>query len=1363
MQALRTQLRHLATFDTLGNPHVPTVLLHGETGTGKGLVAHVLHASGPRARGPFVAINCAAIPETLLEAELFGFEAGAFSEARRAKPGLLEAASGGSLFLDEIDALPGLLQGKLLTALEAKRVRRLGAVVEHTVDVKVIVATQAALSEQVAAGRFRADLYHRLAVVVLELPPLRARQEDMLELAQAFLQRYAAAHGLPPKQLSPMAETWLQGYDWPGNVRELSHLMERVTLLSTEATLMPETLERLVLPRVGPTAPHTAGPAASGGEAGDEIGRMRQALEESRGNVVQAARQLGMSRSAFRYRMQRYGLAPPRVGDLPRVIRPVAVTPLQTEGQGGAPRGEAPPPAPETAPPLPPVGGPVGERKLVTVLCGTVGPAAPRARALATVAPRVVAQYGGLLLPALDETLLAVFGLPVAHEDHAQQAVLAALRLQEALGVPAGGVGPGEVGTVRLGIHTGVVATGDLTAGEPLGTAVVGEALTQAMALQACAAPGTILCSAATARLVRGLVRVTAMGGAPSPGDVYQIRGQRPAGVSGRSRLLRPFSPFVGRAHELATLHALLAQAAAGQGQVVGIIGEPGLGKSRLVTEFRRSLPGRRLTYLAGHCLAYRQATPYGPVLELLRQACRLTAADPPATITRKVGQRLAEVGIAPEDGAPYVLTLLGVRPDPDALAQQSPQAVRARTIALLVQLALQEAHQRLLVLEVENLHWCDPSSAEVLMALVERLAGTALLLLTTYRPEYRPPWLDKSYATQVTLTRLPAADSRRIAQAVLGPTLVAEALVQAIITRAGGNPLFVEELARTVVEAGAGQLPEAVPATLEGVLAARLDRLPPAAKHVAQVAAVIGAEVPGPLLQAVLGWPEAVMQASLAHLQATELLYETRLVPTPVYTFKHVLTQEAAYQALLPRGRQALHGQIAQVLEEHFPKTAETQPELLAHHYTEAGLAESAVAYWQRAGKRTKYAGEREAVVHFSKGLEVLQTLPDTPVRTQQELDLLIDLGIGLGNTKGAAAPEVAQVWDRARTLCQHMEDTSHLFRVLTQLRTVHTARAEHQTARDFAEQALALAQHLQRPGLLVPAHYSFGVPLLHLGDMASARGHFEQAIVHYDARRGGPQAGFMVQALGYVAQTLWVLGYPDRALQRHHEALAMLQQWSHPGIVHEALYNASGLHWLRREVQAVHERTAAALALASEHGSPPMLALLQHQQGWVLAARGRYEEGIAQMRQSLATLRTMGEAVGRPRLLALLAEAYGKSGQAKEGLRLLAEALVLMDNTGERQDAAEVHRLKGELLLWQAVPDAPQAEACFQQALAIARQQQAKSLELRAAMSLARLWQRQGKHAEARALLAPIYGWFTEGFDTADLQEASALLGEL
>jgi predicted ATPase len=354
------------------------------------------------------------------------------------------------------------------------------------------------------------------------------------------------------------------------------------------------------------------------------------------------------------------------------------------------------------------------------------------------------------------------------------------------------------------------------------------------------------------------------------------------------------------------------------------------------------------------------------------------------------------------------------------------------------------------------------------LTALVERLAGAPLLLLTTYRPGYHPPWLEKSYATQVALTRLSPADSRRIVQAVPGSTPMAEALMQAIIAKAEGNPLFIEELARVVVEAGAVQLPEAVPATLEGVLAARLDRLPPAAKHVVQVAAVIGQEVPGPLLQAVLGWPEAAVQESLAHLQATEFLYETCLVPAPVYTFKHVLTQAAAYQALLLPVRQELHAQIVQAVEARFPKTVATQPELVAHHYTEAGLYEAALPYWQQAGQqalgRSAYV---EAIGHLSKGLEGLKTLPDTPEHIRQELDLQTALGAALIATKGYAAPEVEHTYARARELCRQVGETPQLVPVLFGLRLFYQQRAEFRPARELEEQLFHLAQRVQDPAL--------------------------------------------------------------------------------------------------------------------------------------------------------------------------------------------------------------------------------------------------------------------------------------------------------
>ena len=603
------------------------------------------------------------------------------------------------------------------------------------------------------------------------------------------------------------------------------------------------------------------------------------------------------------------------------------------------------------------------------------------------------------------------------------------------------------------------------------------------------------------------------------------------------------------------------------------------------------------------------------------------------------------------------MLSLLGAALASDLLARQSPQAVRARTIALLVQWALQGARQQPLVLEVENLHWCDPSSAEVLGTLVERLAGVALLLLTTYRPGYRPPWLEKSYATQVPLTRLTPADSQRIVQAVLGPTPVAEALVQAVIARAGGNPLFVEELARAVVEAGAGQLPEAVPATIEAVLAARLDRLPPAVKHVVQVAAVLGSEVPGPLLQVVLGWPAAAVREHLARLQATEFLYETRLVPEPAYTFKHVLTQEAAYQALLPQARQAVHAQIAQIVEAHFPKTAETQPELLARHYTAAGLSVQAIPYWKGAGQRAvERSANLEAVAHLTTGLEVLATLPDTPERLRHELDMLTMLGPVLTNTRGPGSPAVEQVYTRARELCQQAGEPRQLFRVLWGLWRFYNYRTELQAAGELGRQLLILARQVQDPALLLEAHHALWPTLFYFGELAAARSHLEQGMALYNPQQhrahaflyAGHDPGSCCQA--YMAWTLWALGYPDQALAAITKALTLAREFAHPASLAGTLSYAAVLHQFCRQRLAVQEAAETLIALATEQGDAD---------GWRggrstrvgAGAQGQGTKGIGQMHQGLAALRATGAELRRPLFLALLAEAYREIGQSDGG----------------------------------------------------------------------------------------------------------------
>jgi predicted ATPase len=490
---------------------------------------------------------------------------------------------------------------------------------------------------------------------------------------------------------------------------------------------------------------------------------------------------------------------------------------------------------------------------------------------------------------------------------------------------------------------------------------------------------------------------------------------------------------------------------------------------------------------------------------------------------------------------------------------------------------------------------------------------------------------------------------------------------------------------------------------------------------------------------------------------------------PQATYRFKHALIQDAAYQSLLKSTRQQYHQRIAQVLEARFPELCETQPELLAHHYTEAGVLAQAIPYWQRAGQRAlARSAYVEAIGHLTTGLEVLKNLPDTPERTRQELTLQITLAPSLMAAKGLAAPEVERAYTRALVLCRQVGETPQLFPVLVGLWRFHAVRAEYQTAHELEERLLRLAQSVQDPALLLEAHRPPGQTLFCLGELVQARAHLEQAIALYNPEQHhshallyGNDAGVM--CLSWLSWTLWVLGYPDQALERSHEALTLAQALAHPPSLATGLHFASMLHQLRREGQAIQERAEAAIILSTEQGMPLSLAMGMIPRGWALVKQGRGAEGLAQIRQGLAAYRVTGMAMLQPHILALLAEAYGDMEQAEEGLTVLDEALAVVERTGERYWEVELHRLKGTLLLARSAEHQAEVEACFRQALDIARRRQAKSLELRAAMSLSRLWQQQGKRVAARELLAPIYGWFTEGFDTADLQEAKALLKEL
>jgi predicted ATPase len=499
------------------------------------------------------------------------------------------------------------------------------------------------------------------------------------------------------------------------------------------------------------------------------------------------------------------------------------------------------------------------------------------------------------------------------------------------------------------------------------------------------------------------------------------------------------------------------------------------------------------------------------------------------------------------------------------------------------------------------------------------------------------------------------------------------------------------------------------------------------------------------------------------------ELVYQRGLPPRSRYVFKHALIQDAAYQSLLKSTRQQYHQRIAQVLAERFPEIVETQPELLAQHYTEAGLAQQAIPYWQRAGQRAaEHSAHAEAIGHFRQALAVLTLLPDTSARAQQELLLQRALGASLLATKGFAAPEVAHVYTRARALCQRLEDIPEIFPVLFGLWGFYEVRGDLRTARELAEHLLTLAQRQHDPALLLQGHRALGDTLCWLGEFVPARAHLEQGIALYNPQQHRAHALLYGQDPGmgcraYAALVLWVLGYPDQALQQGQEALTLAQALTHPFSLAFALTFAAWHHGLRREWPAAQEQAETLMALAREQEFAQWLAVGLMQWGWTLATQGQSEAGITQIRQGLAAYQVTGAEFGRPFYLARLAEAYGAWGQPGKGLRVLAEAVTIAHNIEERWFEAERHRLKGELLLALSVDHQAEAETCFQQALTVAHRQQARSWELRAAMSLSRLWQRKGKRTEAYELLAPIYGWFTEGFDTADLQEARALLAEL
>jgi predicted ATPase len=709
-----------------------------------------------------------------------------------------------------------------------------------------------------------------------------------------------------------------------------------------------------------------------------------------------------------------------------------------------------------------------------------------------------------------------------------------------------------------------------------------------------------------------------------------------------------------------------------------------------------------------------------------------------------------------------------------------SSQRQRQMTLETIIAILLELAEHQPVLFIVEDLHWTDPTTLELLNLVLDQTPTASLLVLLTCRPYFQPAWHHRSYLTEITVNRLsPTQVAQIVTRMTDGKTFPAEVL-QEILEKTDGIPLFVEEITKATLESGQLKAVDghyeligsfstfAIPATLQDSLMARLDRLM-TGKVIAQLGATMGRQFSYDLLQKVSKLDGPTLRRELGRLVEAELVYQRGLPPKATYTFKHALIQDAAYQSLLRSSRQQYHQRIVQVLVEQFPETAATQPELLAHHSTEAGLLAQAVAYWQQAAQRAiERSAYVEATSHLRQGLALLQTLPESLEHTQQEVDMLIALGASRMATKGHAAPEVEQTYLRAQHLCAHLEASHQLCPVLRGLWNYYQVRAELQKAQALGEQLLSLAQHAQSSVMFPVAYRALGVTLFALGAVAAAHTHLAQGIALYDAQQHrtsaflyGDDAGVICR--GIDARALWYLGYPDQGLVRSDEAVTLAHQIFHPLSLSHALSSAAMFHQFRREVCVTQERADTAISLAMEQGFPLWVAVGAVLRGWTLAQQGKAQEGVEQMHQGVRAHRGTGAELLRPYFLALLAEAYGIIGQPEAGLTALTEALTHADKTGERWYDAELHRLKGALLLRQNADNQAEAETCFQQAIGIARSQQAKSFELRAATSLARLWQQQDKRQEAHDLLAPVYHWFTEGFDTADLKDAKALLDAL
>lgn len=993
-------------------------------------------------------------------------------------------------------------------------------------------------------------------------------------------------------------------------------------------------------------------------------------------------------------------------------------------------------------------------------------------RAYQAACTEIIGRYRGYTAQYLGDGVLAYFGYPDAHEDDAERAVRAGLSIVEA--IPRLNLQRELSLAVRVSIATGLVLASNLPAeGNARELAVIGETPNLAARLQDLAPPNGVVIAPSTRQLLGTLFEFESLGehmlkGFAEPVRAYRVVRER--SVDSRFEAVRDaaLTPLVGRKEEIDLLFGRWRHARRGQGQVVLLSGEAGIGKSRTVHALRERVSGEP------HVVLHYQSSPHhadSALHPVIAQLERLADFRPGEKAEERLAKLEALLSQAMEDTssvAPLFAALLSVdaegRYPPLGL---DPQQQKDRTLAALVQHLDRIASRKPVLIVVEDAHWIDPTSLEWLGRVIEWARAAPVLLVVTFRPEFSPDWADRSRLTFLTLNRLSRKQSATMVRQLAGHAALADETVEQIVRKTDGVPLFIEEVTKAVLKeterlpAPATSSTIAVPASLHDSLMARLDQLA-GVKDVVQVCGVIGRECSYPLLSAVIGWPQAKLEAAMDRIVQSGLMFRHGTPPEAYCVFKHALVQDAAYTSL-PRGRrQALHARTAEVLVGHFPETVDTQPELMAHHLTAAERIAEAVSYWEKAGQRAvSRSANLEAARHFARALELLARLPDTPERAQTELAIRVTLGPTLMITRGPLSAEVRQNYARAQRLSAHFSDTPLRFAALWGLWRFTRNFLEKQR---ISDDLLRVADRLSDQGLRLQAHHTQWATRFHLGLHAACLRHVEEGLQLYDRGDYRSHAAIYgghdpkVCACGEAAYSLWLMGHPERATARADEALAWARSLDHAGSLAHALEMNLLLHFYRRDAGKVLELADEIIDFAGRENFPVHKAKGFVFRGWALARLGDTQEGVDLMRRGLTSQQDVGTREDHPIFFDMLAEGFGMGGDIGEGLHIVGQALSETKAIGLVFWTAELHRRRGELLRSRSEPQ--KAELDFQRARRIARNQNAIALELRAAMSLARLWSEEARGRKGYELLASVQRQFTEGFTTPDLVEAKALM---